>query len=160
MFRSTFIMPIGRDLRRSRFLRPPRIQKMRTFLRSALLLSLSAGILSGCAAVNEEHQNFANRKIDIVPVVGSIWRITASFPGYESSTGIADYIYERAQAFCGERGMGMMPQTGSSSAAGADGTPAEAWLEFRCSAPEKVDREYQPIKLHFDLEDEDEKKKR
>ena len=90
---------------------------MRTFLRSALLLSLSAGILSGCAAVNEEHQNFANRKIDIVPVVGSIWRITASFPGYESSTGIADYIYERAQAFCGERGMGMMPQTGSSSAA-------------------------------------------
>ena len=79
---------------------------MRTFLRSALLLSLSAGILSGCAAVNEEHQNFANRKIDIVPVVGSIWRITASFPGYESSTGIADYIYERAQAFCGERGMG------------------------------------------------------
>ena len=69
-------------------------------------------------------------------------------------------VYERAQAFCGERGMGMMPQTGSSSAAGADGTPAEAWLEFRCSAPEKVDREYQPIKLHFDLEDEDEKKKR
>ncbi|MEI3012271.1 MAG: hypothetical protein V8T46_08660 [Sutterella seckii] len=61
--------------------------------------------------MNEEHQNFANRKIDIVPVVGSIWRITASFPGYESSTGIADYIYERAQAFCGERGMGMMPQT-------------------------------------------------
>lgn len=132
---------------------------MRTLLRSALLTTLAAGILSGCAAVNEEHQNYANRKVDIVPVVGSIWRISASFPGYESSTRLADYIYERAQAFCDERGMGMMPQTGSSSAAGTDGTPATAWLEFRCSAPEKVDREYKPIQLHFDLEDEDEKKR-
>ena len=126
---------------------------------SVLLLALSgAALLSGCAAVQEEHQNYAGRKFDITPVVGSIWLAKAEWPGQPNVQRLADYVYERAQAFCNERGQGMMPGRGSSSAAGRDGSPAAAWLEFRCAAPEKVEREYQSIKLHFDELLGDEKK--
>jgi len=43
----------------------------------------------------------------------------------------------------------------------AAGQPAKAWLEFRCASPEKVEREYKGITLHFDelLGDDDKKKK-
>ena len=45
--------------------------------------------------------------------------------------------------------------------ASADGQPAKAWLEFRCASPEKVEREYKGITLHFDelLGDDGKKKK-
>ncbi|WP_295477786.1 hypothetical protein [Sutterella sp.] len=126
---------------------------------SVLLLALSgAALLTGCAAVQEEHQNYAGRKFDITPVVGSVWLAKAEWPGQTSVQRLADYVYERARAFCNERGQGMMPDSGSSEPAGKDGSPATAWLQFRCAAPLKVDREYQPIKLHFDDLLDDEKK--
>ena len=123
----------------------------------ALFLCASAGaalLLSGCSSATQELEKAFDSRVNIEPVVGSIWRISAERPKVESSARIAD-------AFCTDKGMGMMPLTGSSSAASADGQPAKAWLEFRCASPEKVEREYKGITLHFDelLGDDDKKKK-
>ena len=114
----------------------------------------------GSSATQELEKAFDSR-VNIEPVVGSIWRISAERPKVESSARIADFVYERAKAFCTDKGMGMMPLKGSSSAASADGQPAKAWLEFRCASPEKVEREYKGITLHFDelLGDDGKKKK-
>ena len=124
----------------------------------ALFLCASAGaalLLSGCSSATQELEKAFDSRVNIEPVVGSIWRISAERPKVESSARIADFVYERA------KGMGMMPLTGSSSAASADGQPAKAWLEFRCASPEKVEREYKGITLHFDelLGDDGKKKK-
>ncbi|WP_444483837.1 hypothetical protein, partial [Sutterella wadsworthensis] len=111
----------------------------------ALFLCASAGaalLLSGCSSATQELEKAFDSRVNIEPVVGSIWRISAERPKVESSARIADFVYERAKAFCTDKGMGMMPLTGSSSAASADGQPAKAWLEFRCASPEKVEREY------------------
>ncbi|MDO5531706.1 hypothetical protein [Sutterella sp.] len=130
---------------------------MQTAARTAILASILAALVSGCSAINEQHQSYAGRKVDIVPVVGSIWRISAEWPNFESAPRIADYIYERAQRFCNDKKLGMMPGQGSSRAASEDGKPAYAWLEFRCTNPDKtIEREYKPITLHFELEDEEE----
>ena len=130
----------------------------------ALFLCASAGaalLLSGCSSATQELEKAFDSRVNIEPVVGSIWRISAERPKVESSARIADFVYERAKAFCTDKGMGMMPLTGSSSAASADGQPAKAWLEFRCASPEKVEREYKGITLHFDelLGDDGKKKK-
>lgn len=122
----------------------------------ALAAAAAALLLAGCASVadmpSEEHSNHSGRKMDIVPVVGSIWRATGENPSGQSAPRTADWVYERAQRFCHDRGAGMMPLKGS-------GDKTKAWLEFRCSAPEKVNVEYQPIKLHFDDLLEDDKKR-
>lgn len=130
----------------------------------ALFLCASAGaalLLSSCSSATQELEKAFDSRVNIEPVVGSIWRISAERPKVESSARIADFVYERAKAFCTDKGMGMMPLTGSSSAASADGQPAKAWLEFRCASPEKVEREYKGITLHFDelLGDDGKKKK-
>lgn len=127
-------------------------------------LCASAGaalLLSGCSSATQELEKAFDSRVNIEPVVGSIWRISAERPKVESSARIADFVYERAKAFCTDKGMGMMPLKGSSSAASADGQPAKAWLEFRCASPEKVEREYKGITLHFDelLGDDGKKKK-
>ena len=102
----------------------------------ALFLCASAGaalLLSGCSSATQELEKAFDSRVNIEPVVGSIWRISAERPKVESSARIADFVYERAKA----------------------------WLEFRCASPEKVEREYKGITLHFDelLGDDDKKKK-
>lgn len=88
----------------------------------ALFLCASAGaalLLSGCSSATQELEKAFDSRVNIEPVVGSIWRISAERPKVESSARIADFVYERAKAFCTDKGMGMMPLTGSSSAASA-----------------------------------------
>ena len=90
----------------------------------ALFLCASAGaalLLSGCSSATQELEKAFDSRVNIEPVVGSIWRISAERPKVESSARIADFVYERAKAFCTDKGMGMMPLKGSSSAASADG---------------------------------------
>ena len=117
-------------------------------------------LATGCSSLKEEHQNIMNRRIDVVNVVGNIWRITGSWPNTKSAKALNEYIYERARGFCGENDKGMMPISGSSADGSGDAAkPATAWLEFRCENPQKVYREYKGITLHLDefLEDEDKK---
>ena len=85
----------------------------------ALFLCASAGaalLLSGCSSATQELEKAFDSRVNIEPVVGSIWRISAERPKVESSARIADFVYERAKAFCTDKGMGMMPLKGSSSA--------------------------------------------
>ena len=106
----------------------------------ALFLCASAGaalLLSGCSSATQELEKAFDSRVNIEPVVGSIWRISAERPKVESSARIADFVYERAKAFCTDKGMGMMPLTGSSSAASADGQPAKAWLSSAAPAPKR-----------------------
>lgn len=128
-------------------------------LRTAALIGTAAILLAttGCTALQEEHQNLMNRRVDVVNVVGNIWRITGSWPNTKSAKALNEYIYDRARYFCGEGDKGMMPISGSSTDGSGDAAkPATAWLEFRCANPEKVQREYKGITLHLDefLEDE------
>lgn len=127
---------------------------------SAALLSSAAAaalLLSGCSSIEEASRNY-DKRVDIQPVVGSVMRVTVEREGIDSEARIAEFAYESAKKYCSDRGSGMMPLKGSASAAKPDGTPARAWLEFRCPKPEKVEREYKGITLHFDEFLEDEKK--
>ena len=133
-------------------------------IRSGIRLTAAVAALlvlaTGCSSLKEEHQNIMNRRIDVVNVVGNIWRITGSWPNTKSAKALNEYIYERARGFCGENDKGMMPISGSSADGSGDAAnPATAWLEFRCENPQKVYREYKGITLHLDefLEDEDKK---
>ena len=131
-------------------------------LAAVILCAAGALALAGCTSTVQkldELQKSYERNVKIEPVVGSIWRITAEREKVESPARIAEYAYERAKNFCSDKGLGMLPLTGSSTGAKEDGTPAKAWLEFRCSNPEKVEREYKGITLHFDDLLEDEKKR-
>ena len=72
----------------------------------ALFLCASAGaalLLSGCSSATQELEKAFDSRVNIEPVVGSIWRISAERPKVESSARIADFVYERAKAFCTER---------------------------------------------------------
>ena len=133
-------------------------------IRSGIRLTAAVAALlvlaTGCSSLKEEHQNIMNRRIDVVNVVGNIWRITGSWPNTKSAKALNEYFYERARGFCGENDKGMMPISGSSADGSGDAAkPATAWLEFRCENPQKVYREYKGITLHLDefLEDEDKK---
>lgn len=105
----------------------------------ALFLCASAGaalLLSGCSSATQELEKAFDSRVNIEPVVGSIWRISAERPKVESSARIADFVYERAKAFCTAQGHGhdaahrvphrqpqpdpvSLPRLGSSSAAPA-----------------------------------------
>ena len=105
----------------------------------ALFLCASAGaalLLTGCSSATQELEKAFDSRVNIEPVVGSIWRISAERPKVESSARIADFVYERAKAFCTDKGMGMMPLTGSSSAASADGQP-RLGSSFAAPAPKR-----------------------
>lgn len=129
-------------------------------LRGSFLAAAAALLLTGCSAAQKLAQSPAlQSKVKIEPVVGEIWRASTERKNVESAPVVADLVYDRAVDFCAERGMGMLSLTGSSSAAKPDGTPAKAWLEFRCARPEKVDHEYKGITLHFDSLLEDEEKR-
>lgn len=136
------------------FIRP---QSRAVLGRLAFAAALAAA-LAGCQTIQEEHQNYMNRSVDVVNVVGNTWRISASWPKTQSAKPMTEWIYARAKDFCGEGSLGMMPLQGSSEdGSGDDAKPATAWLEFRCSNPEKVYQEYKGIKINVDefLEDDD-----
>lgn len=126
--------------------------RFRRPLQALVLAASSALLFAGCASgplPTSAHEEHSGLKIDIRPVVGSTWRGTVESAREMPAPRLAELLYERAMRFCRDRRGGMMPLTGS-------GDGRSAWLEFRCSNPEAVEREYQPIKLHFDdlLEDE------
>ncbi len=137
---------------------------MMTAKRAAAFAAGAAAALAlcaGCAPLKEQHTSFMNRTESITNVVGSIWRIQASWPNTKSSKDLSEHLYERAQRFCGGDDQGMMPLTGTTHDGSGDAKrPATGWLEFRCANPEKVEREYKGITLHFDdlLDDEESKK--
>lgn len=126
----------------------------RTFRALMTLAASSVLLLAGCAstpAPSSLHENHSGFKVDIVRVVGSTFRGTIETAREMSAPRLAEELYERSMQFCRARKGGMMPLTGSSD-------EHKAWLEFRCSNPEYVEREYQPIQLHFDdsiLEDDE-----
>ena len=134
---------------------------IRSGLRLTAAIVAALVLATGCTALKEEHQNVMNRRVDIVNVVGNIWRISGSWPNTQNAKPLTEHLYERAQRFCHDAEKGMMPVTGSSVDGAADGSkPATAWLEFRCENPQKVYREYKGITLHLDefLEGDDEKR--
>ncbi len=131
------------------------------FFCAAGALSVLTFALAGCSAIKEEHSNYMSRKQDIVNVVGGIWRIEAEWPGASSSKLLQEAMYEKAVGFCAREKKGMIPLTGSVENGSEDGSkPVKGWLEFRCGAGQKVQREYRGITLHLDdlLEDDDKKK--
>lgn len=136
---------------------------MTTAKRAATLAAGAVAVLAlaaGCTQLKEQHSSFMNRTESITNVVGNVWRIQASWPNTKSAKQLSEHLYDRAQRFCGGDDQGMMPLTGSTNDGSGDAKrPATGWLEFRCAHPEKVEREYQGITLHFDeLLDEDDKK--
>ena len=130
----------------------------------ALFLCASAGaalLLSGCSSATQELEKAFDSRVNIEPVVESIWRISAERLKVESSARIADFVYERAKAFCTDKGHGHDAAQGFFIGSLSRRSACQAWLEVHCASPEKVEREYKGITLHFDelLGDDGKKKK-
>lgn len=103
--------------------------------------------LAGCQTTQAPMEtNIGGSHEKITNVVGNIWRIDAEWPAERSNRFMGDSIRGKASNFCARKDMGMIPLSGSvSDGDESTGSPHKAWLEFRCAAGQKVEREYKGL---------------
>lgn len=118
----------------------------------------SASLAAGCQSLSESYAAHQARSHKIEHVVGNTWRISADWPVLGTEGQLAEWLHDQALAHCSALNFeGMNPLT-RSTYAGKDGKGASGWLEFRCERGERVEHEYQGIKINLDpfLEGSDE----
>lgn len=103
--------------------------------------------LAGCQTAQAPmEKNIGGVHEKITNVVGNIWRIDAEWPADRANRFMGDALRGKASSFCARKDMGMIPLSGTvSDGDEASGAPHKAWLEFRCAAGQKVEREYKGL---------------